>query len=444
MADTAETRDTMDSSRSWIAVVILLVFYILSMLDRGIIALLVFPIKQDLMVTDIQIGLLQGFAFALLYGIVGVPIGLMVDRFDRRWLLYAGIILWSVGTAACGFATDFTSLFIARMSVGCGEAVLLPISVSFLGELFSRERRGTATGVFTTGSAFGTGLALGGGGILITYFDQIGGLTLPWLGVLSSWRSTFLVCGIIGIVLAPLSFAIPDRRARTSLPAIDASAILPTGVFAFMRKRWQVTLHLFVGFPLMGAVMYGYASWGPAHLIKAYGWEPRTVGLLVGIIQAVGTSITLILGGWLMDRAYHKGIKGSHFLIPALAAAVGGPLIAAAFAVDAPALTIVCLVLGLPIFCLYGAGNFAALQLFVPADKRGRVAALYVLAQALITNGLGPLMPAIASTQLPESSHQTGYGLAIVVVLLTPAIVIIMLNGRKYLTAAIEAERKST
>ena len=152
---------------AWTVVAILIATAVLSYTDRQVLSLLVDPIRGELGISDTQVSLLLGTAFAVVYGIAGIPLGVLADRTSRRNLIFAGVLVWSCGTLACGFSHSFGQLFAARIVVGLGEAVLSPAAISLISDYFPPSRRGTAVGFFLSGIAMGIGAAiLIGGGVL--------------------------------------------------------------------------------------------------------------------------------------------------------------------------------------------------------------------------------------------------------------------------------------
>ncbi|MGY6201934.1 MFS transporter [Paraburkholderia strydomiana] len=151
-------------SRGYTTLAVLIVAYIISLVDRQVMSLMVAPIKQTLHINDVEIGLLQGFSFALFYCILGLPLGRIADRSSRRILIAAGMAFWSAATIACAFAHSFTELFVARMCVGIGEAALAPAAYSLLADLFPPKRLIRANALFSMGAMLGGGLALVVGG----------------------------------------------------------------------------------------------------------------------------------------------------------------------------------------------------------------------------------------------------------------------------------------
>ena len=153
--------------QGWYLVFTLLIFYIFSFIDRQIISLLVEPIKRDLQVTDTQIGLLQGLAFAIFYTLFGIPIGRLADRMNRKTIVGVGVVIWSLMATLCGLAKNFTQLFLARIGVGVGEAALSPAAYSMITDAFPREKLGRAFSVYNMGIAIGSGTAILVGGLVV-------------------------------------------------------------------------------------------------------------------------------------------------------------------------------------------------------------------------------------------------------------------------------------
>lgn len=181
------SKETSVGSAYWMLAV-LTILYMVSMIDRQVIGLLIPAIKADLGLTDVQISLLTGPAFAVFYCLAGLPIGYMVDRHSRRLIIFIGLTIWGIATMGCGLATGFTQLLVARFMVGTGEASLSPASYSLFGDAFPRHRLGLATAVFGGGATLGTSLAYALGGLL-TEVLPAGGISTP-LGHLAPCQAT--------------------------------------------------------------------------------------------------------------------------------------------------------------------------------------------------------------------------------------------------------------
>lgn len=186
----------------WYVVFICMIAYLFSFVDRQILTLLVEPVQRDLNLSDTQFGLLHGFAFALFYAIMGIPVARLADQHSRPLIIAVGIFVWSLATAACGVAKTFGQFFLARMSVGVGECVLSPSVYSMLTDYFPKEKLGRAVGVFSMGSFFGAGLAYLIGAAVIEAVEGIDHVTIPLMGEVKAWQVTFFIVGFPGVLVS--------------------------------------------------------------------------------------------------------------------------------------------------------------------------------------------------------------------------------------------------
>ena len=201
---------------AWYLVIVLTIAYIVSFVDRYVLGLLAEPIKADLGLTDTQLGLLGGFAFALFYATMGLPLGYLADRKRRTTLLAIGITVWSVATTISGLAKNFYHLFFVRMAVGAGEATLGPCAMSMISDSFPREKRGKPIAFYSAALSLGAGIASLVSATVLTWAKSVPEISVPLLGPVEPWRFTFFVVGIPGILLALLMFTIREPiRQRT-------------------------------------------------------------------------------------------------------------------------------------------------------------------------------------------------------------------------------------
>src|SRR5271154_1457585 len=203
------------SFSAWYSVAVLMLMYIFSFIDRTTISLLVEPMKRDLHISDTQIGMLQGLAFALLYPFLGLPIARLSDRHSRRAIIAGGVFVWSIMATLCGLARSAVQLFMARVGVGVGEAALSPAAYSIITDSFPRSKLGGAFGVYNIGIPIGAGTALLLGGIVVGAVSHAGAnYTLPLFGPVHAWQIVFIVTGAPGVVLPLLllTFREPARR----------------------------------------------------------------------------------------------------------------------------------------------------------------------------------------------------------------------------------------
>ncbi len=232
MAEHRTTPPNMDppypsAKYSWYVVTVLMLAYVFAFLDRQIIALLVDPIKRDIGVTDFQMSLLLGPAFAFFYVTLGIPVGRLADRRSRRTIIGIGIAIWSVMTAACGLAKTFTHLFLARIGVGVGEATLQPCATSVISDYFPREKRGRAISVYSMVLGIGAGLAFVLGGQVVAAVIDGPSIALPLIGEIYNWQIVFLIVGLPGLLVAGLMFTVkePHRRDRITIDGQEPEQI---------------------------------------------------------------------------------------------------------------------------------------------------------------------------------------------------------------------------
>src|SRR5262249_49422675 len=234
---------------AWYVVFVLMVCFTLSFVDRQILSLLVDSIKQDLGVSDTRIGLLQGVAFALFYTLLGLPLGRLADRRSRRNLIIAGIVVWSLMTALCSIARSFWALFFARMGVGVGEATLAPAAFSLIADYFPIKRLGTALSIYSMGIFIGSGLALIVGGTVVSAVTGMPSTHVPIIGTIASWRLTFLIVGLPGILIGMLVYSVKEPPRKNLLRTGDGavSRLSIRDVSRELSRRWRSVVGVSAG-----------------------------------------------------------------------------------------------------------------------------------------------------------------------------------------------------
>ena len=263
---------------------------VVSFIDRQVITLLVAPIRADLGLSDTQMSLLMGFAFAIFYVTMGVPIARLSDRYSRRTIIAAGIFLWSVATAACGLARSFAQLFTARVFVSVGEATLTPAAYSMIADYFPPDRLGRAIGVYATGVYLGSGLALVLGGAAIRLITQSGPMDLPLVGTLVPWQLTFIVVSIPGLLIVLLMMFTVREPVRRNLAATTEKSIPIREIAQFMWTNRGTFGSIFFGYATGGMAFYGFMGWVPEFIRRSYGWDISDAGIVFGAqLMVLGT-----------------------------------------------------------------------------------------------------------------------------------------------------------
>ncbi|MBH0237903.1 MFS transporter [Methylobrevis albus] len=376
----------------WYAVAVLLVALLLSFTDRFILNLVVDPIRIELSLSDIEVSLLQGAGFAIIFALAGLPCGRLADRVNRRRLIAAGVLLWSAATVACGFATDFFSFFAARLAVGAGEATLIPAASSLIIDLFAPRRRGTALGVFALGATFGTGTALFIGGQLLGLIESGAFASIPFVGGLSSWRILMIVAGLPGLVVAALVLMIREPMRHHAAGFLPLSAVARR-LLADNGSVLRVTMVK----GALGIGDYGLIAWLPTLLQRVYGLSAQDAGSLLALSITASGAMASLAGGTLSDAFVRRWGTATRvvLLLGCYALALMGAV--AVFLAATPAFV------GLA-FAIWAFGSIGGyvighvvMQESVPADMRATTIALSLTATALVGIGLGPsLVPLVA------------------------------------------------
>jgi MFS family permease len=400
--------------RAWWLIVLLFLASVVSMLDRGVLNLVVDPVRHELALSDVDVSLLQGFAFGLFYAIVGVPLGLTADRHSRRGLILVSIAVWSLATIAGGLAQSFGELFLARILVGLGEAGLSPAAISLIADLFPPERRGRPISLFLTGQAVANGLSLSITGYLLTNAAAGHFAKLPVLAALTPWRVTFVCCGLAGIpvLVALLTTREPARRQR--YPPVDLAAQVAASLRYFTASA-GVFLPLYLGFALCFMGAYGSAAWAPTLLMRGFGASPGQIGHSLGALSILFSVIGPTLGGTLVDACARRGLPMAKFTILLLAPLCAIPSALAAFA---PRLDLAVLLVASSsaVYAVIGTTMLTTLQSIVRPGMRGLSVALTGLANTLLAGTLGPLLIAELSEHVYRDPAGVGLSIATVVI----------------------------
>jgi len=417
--------------------VLLTLAHILAYVDRWILSLLIQPIKADLQLSDFQIGLLLGPAFAILFIAMGVPFGWLADRFDRRRLLAFGITVWCGFTAASCLADDFATLFLMRLGVGVGEAVLAPCAFSLIADYFPVRERPRAVSVFMTGTFVGAGSAFLLGGPLITHLEQLPAIGVPLAGELRPWQAAFLLVGAPGLILAFLIRYTIREPARSDLVSLEGAAndrglrVAAT----FVLRRWRTYGAICAG--AIGNIMIGSnAQWMAPVFERSWGWSVADVARTTGVMFFVAGPLGTFAGIWLMGRLSGRGMIDAPFR----ALLLGVSIVAVAFALlpVSPTAWIALIALFAAMFgqAIATAAGPTSIVAIAPGNIRGQIMSFYYLVNGLIAGLIGaPLVGALAD----RMDRQTGLGEAIMIVSASvgTAVVVLLLLGSRHYRGAV-------
>jgi len=361
---------------------LLLIVYIFNFIDRQIVNILAEPIARDLDLSDTQIGLMTGIAFALLYTVLGLPIARYSDRptTNRIGLISVSLAVWSTMTALCGLAQNFSQLLLARVGVGVGEAGCTPAAHSLIADIVPKERRASALAFYALGIPIGTLLGM-----------LIGGQLADRLG----WREAFMVVGLPGIILAViLMVVLRDPRRGAAMIAARASATPPRVLSNREALRAILSSRAFVLLLAAGTAAsflgYGKTTWTTIFFQRTHGMTPGEVGFWFGLWGGAAGIAGTVLGGWLADR-YGRENRRHVLTAPAIGMALAAPLAFAAYLVSDWRVALALLMLPTLLNSLYYGPCYSSVQGLVKLEARAMATAILLFCQNLIGLGLGPL-----------------------------------------------------
>ncbi|MBD9680828.1 MFS transporter [Pseudomonas sp. PDM18] len=397
--------------RAWVTVAILLTAFVLSFIDRQIINLLVDPIRRDLAISDTQLSLLMGMAFALFYTACGIPLGRVADTRSRRGLIAVGILFWSAATALCGVAKLYWHFLIGRIGVAVGEAALTPAAYSMIADSFPPERRSTAISVYSMGIYLGSGVAFLLGGIVIKFASAQGNVELLVVGELRPWQMIFLILGAIGVAFSLLLLAIREPVRQ----GLGAGQVIPVAdVARYLAQNRRTILCHNLGFAGLAFAGYGGSAWIPSFFMRTYGWDASQVGITYGSLVAVFGCLGVLCGGRLADIMTRHGYTDANMRVGFYAAIGALPTVIIYPLMDNGWFAAMILIPS--IFCLsmpFGVA-VAALQEIVPNSMRGQTTAIYSLVISLLGLGMAPTAVALVSDYGFGNGGSLRYSLMIV------------------------------
>lgn len=364
---------------------VLVVVYTFNFIDRQILSILLEPIKHDLGLSDTALGMLTGFAFALFYATLGIPIARLADRGNRRNIIAWSLTIWSAMTALSGIAQNFWHLLIARIGVGVGEAGCSPPAHSMIADYFPAENRATALGIYSLGIPVGILFGFIAGG---------------WLNEFFGWRVAFFVVGVPGILLALLvrwSLREPDRGMAEGRQAnADQPGIMETFTYLYQKPSFR---HMAIGGGLTAFVGYGIVTWVPSFLIRSYGMDTGEVGTYLGLILGIPGGIGIALGGYLADRYGAKDTRW-YLWVVTVALLIAVPITVGVYLSSSATASLLFLILPVLLGNFYQATTFSQAQGLVPLRMRAVAAAVLLFILNIIGLGAGPQMVGVVSDLL--------------------------------------------
>jgi MFS family permease len=401
---------------------LLWVSYIFNFIDRQLMTILLEPIKLEFGASDKAMGLLAGFAFAVFYATLGVPVARLADRWSRRNVLAIAMVVWSGMTSLCGMATNFVQLALLRVGVGVGEAGGTPPSHALIADYFPPEQRSTALGIHGTGTQFGVLVGMIGGALIAEHLG---------------WRAAFVIFGLPGVLVGLLIALTVRETARvTAAAGTDLSFTRTVGAI------WKLPAFRGIAFAAALTAMsgYGLGTWSPSLLMRVHGLSLTEAGLMLGLVGSLGGLVGAVCGGALCDRLVRRDQRWQ-LRLPAIGALVSAVLQllfilwpthhiwqVGNFTIP---VAMVFMLFGAVFAAFWIGPTYAAVQSIAPAHWRTQAAAMLLLIFNLIGMGIGPVLVGVVSDLLTPTFAEQAIRYALAASLLS-----VLLGGVLYWRSA--------
>ena len=381
--------------RVWV-LFILVVVYTFNFIDRQIVGILAVPIKEELLLSDTQLSLMGGLAFALFYTFLGIPVAWLADRFSRVWIMTVALTVWSGMTALCGLANNFIQLFLARLGVGVGEAGGVAPAYSLISDYFPPHQRARALSVYSFGIPIGSALGIVLGGILASILG---------------WRAAFIIVGLAGVAIAPI-FRLTMREPKRGRFDANHASVEPAPVKSVVAKLTSKSSFWLLSFGAASSSMMGYGLifWLPSFFVRSYGealpgffsWLPPALvpegagavfyaGYFYGSIILIGGIAGIWLGGFLADKFGQKN-RSAYALVPAWAFVASVPFFVLGLMSDSLGVAFLAFLVPQALSLVWLGPVIAAFQHLVPPNMRATASAIFLFINNLIGIGLGNLV----------------------------------------------------
>lgn len=364
---------------------LLLFTFTVNYIDRQMLAILLPSIKADLQLSDTQLGFLAGTAFAVFYATMGIPMGRITDRVNRRSLIAVVLVVWSVMTALCGVAQNFLQLMLARIGVAVGEAGFTPASHSLISDYFPPERRAMAMSIFSSGISLGV---------------LVGFLAGGWINEYFSWRVALVAVGLPGVILAVvirLTLREPVRGHAEKLA--DSGEVPSLLVVATHLSKRRAYRHFIAGGALTGFAYFSVLQWMPSFLDRTFDMGSGEIGSWLAPIIGLGGGAGALLGGRLVDSLSRRDERW-YMWLPGGAAFIAAPFTLLIFVLQDHQIMLLCLALPVFLFAIHLGPMASAIQGFSPVRMRGVAVAVSLFITNILSLGLGPQIVGIVSDVL--------------------------------------------
>ena len=424
-------------ARAWYATLFLMLLYSISYVDRYALSLLAAPISAMLHIPDVEMGLLFGAGFGVMYSLTGLPLAHVIDRYKRVPIVAGGVILWTASTLASGFASGFPALLLCRSGVAIGEAVLSPAAISIIGDLFTREKRTFPTSLYVAIAGF-----MQAGAFVVCGFTIDLANSVAKVVPLAPWRLTLILLGSSGIVLGVLFYCTLREPARSNETGNFGSAREAAGYFWQERALFG---WMFIGMAAMGASGAAFLAWTPTLLIRAFHESTAYAGYLFGTVGTGAALFSAFCWPALVAAGARLGYRSAPVML--LAAGLGIAIISIAVAGTTSSITVMMVAVGLAMFGVGASGILPPLiiQYVSPSRMRGRLVAVNFMASSLIGLPLGPPLAAAIAESFYSGSHAIGYAMTAIAAACAPvAILAILLSRHRFIMALDCAIRRES
>lgn len=377
---------------AWYVVLLLTAAQIGSFMDRYLPSILLQPMKEAFDLTDFQIGLLLGPAFAIVYTTMALPIGWLADRWSRRAIIAIGITIWCCMTGAGAFVSTFVPLMFLRLGVGLGEAALSPSAVSLISDYFPRAQRPRAVGVYMAGAGIGAGIAYILISPLVQWLSTKPPFALPFIGEIPAWQMTFAIIGPPGLLLAVLMFTIKEPK-RTEVMQVDQDGKPITASFRdavrYIVQRWRGFGTLFLATTCL-STLSTLNHWNVALFQRTWDWSVRDVGIAVGLMFFTAVPLGTVIAVWLSNRGINAGRRDATMRTILFGLLLAVPTFATYSLMPSAPLAIAILFIAFLGQAIVSATSPAALTQLAPGQIRAQSLAIFYMVIGLISLSIGP------------------------------------------------------
>lgn len=421
--------------QAWYTVGVLAVITTFALLDQNILGLLIQQIKGDFHLSDSQAGLLLGPTQALFYALVAVPFSRYIDRWTRRWIMMAGLIVWSLATAASGLAASFGQLFAARVAVGAGEAFNGPTAYSITADLFPRERLPRAVSVLQIGSVAGGGLSLLLGGAIIWFVARVDSPDLPLIGVLRPWQIVLIGVGLPGLLISLLLLTVKEPPRRNARPDLHRAGFART--VGYLWLHFAVFGPLFIGLAL-GSLDVGSRQWGAALFQRTWGWSPQQYGMASGVVSIVVMLAGLVIGARWAEWFQNRGDAAGAYRVIVYTRLLAMPFAILMPLMPTPELALAFNAVGFLTLAMSGPMLSAVMLAITPNQIRGQVMTLYLFIYTVVGVGMAPWITGLTTDYVFTSPDDLRWSIVLLHVVFLPAALGVTWLGLKPFRAEVE------